>query len=177
MNLYHLAPGDDAPNIVSLVVEIPKGTGNKIEYDPEASVFRLDRVLHSPVRYSGDYGFIPGTLSPDGDALDVLTMVTHPTFTGCVMSVRPLGVLVMRDEAGKDEKILAVPTEDPRFAEYRDISDVPGHLVKEAEYFFNIYKELEGKQTIVLGWEGVAKAHDIIRQAIDLYQVKYGSSR
>ena len=172
MNLYHLPPGDDAPNTVNVVVEIPKGSANKIEFDPEAGIFRLDRVLHSPMYYPGDYGFIPGTLSPDGDALDVLVLVTDPTFMGCVITARPIGVLAMRDEAGKDEKILAVPDNDPRFTEYHDTTDLPAHLLKEAEYFFNIYKELEGKPTVVVGWEGVGKAHEIIQQAIELAREK-----
>lgn len=170
MNLYDLPPGDDAPDHVNVVIEIPKGSANKIEFDPEYGVFRLDRVLHSPMHYPGDYGFIPGTLSPDGDALDALILVTDPTFTGCVVSARPIGVLVMRDEAGKDEKILAVPDNDPRFHEYDEATDLPTHLLKEAEYFFNIYKELEGKQTVVVGWEGVKKAHEIIRAAIELFE-------
>jgi inorganic pyrophosphatase len=170
MSLYDLPPGDEAPVVVNLVVEIPKGSRNKIEYDPKLKAFRLDRILHSPLHYPGDYGFIPGTLSPDGDALDVLALVTDPTFAGCIMSVRPIGVLVMRDEAGKDEKILAVPTHDPRFAEFHDIADLPAHLLKEAEYFFNVYKELEGKPTVVIGWEGAANAYAIIRQAIALRQ-------
>lgn len=170
MSLYDLPVGDDAPATVNVVVEIPKGTKNKIEFDPEFGIFRLDRVLHSPLSYPGDYGFIPSTLSPDGDALDALTLVTDATFTGCVLRVRPIGALVMRDEAGKDEKILAVPTEDPRFEELRDTSDLPAHLLKEAEYFFNVYKELEGKQTIVLGWGDASTAFEIIRQAIALYR-------
>lgn len=166
MSLYDLAPGDSAPDVVNVVVEIPKGTRNKIEFDPTDAVFRLDRVLYSPVHYPGDYGFIPGTLSPDGDALDVLVLVTDPTFTGCVLSARPIGVLEMRDEAGVDEKVLAVPERDPRFRELRNLSDLPGHLLKEIEYFFEVYKDLEGKETALLGWEPAEKARQIIREAI-----------
>jgi hypothetical protein len=109
MDFYEMPPGNEAPEIVNVIVEIPKGTRNKIEYDPTDRVFRLDRVLYSPVYYPGDYGFIPGTLSKDGDALDVLVLVTDPTFTGCVLQARPIGVLEMRDEKGFDEKILTVP--------------------------------------------------------------------
>ena len=105
MNLYHLPLGEDAPYVVPVVIEIPKGTRNKIEYDPQHGVFRLDRVLYSPVHYPGDYGFIPQTLSEDGDALDALVIITDPTFTGCVIMAQPLGVLVMEDDKGQDEKI------------------------------------------------------------------------
>lgn len=169
MSHYDLSPGDRAPEVVYTVVEIPKGSRNKVEYDPELEVFRVDRVLYSPIHYPGDYGFIPGTLSPDGDALDILVLVTEPTFTGCVLSARPIGVLEMRDEAGVDEKILAVPERDPRFDEVRDLSDLPTHLTTEVEYFFEVYKDLEGKETAVLGWQDRSRARSIIRKAIEAY--------
>ncbi len=165
MDIYELSPGDDSPEVVNAVVEIPKGTRNKIEYDPEDGVFRLDRVLHSPVHYPGDYGFIPGTLAEDGDALDIIVLVTDPTFTGCVLEARPVGALVMRDEKGRDEKILAVPQRDPRYQETADISNLPGHLLREIEHFFDIYKDLEGKATATLGWEPGRKARSIIRES------------
>lgn len=165
MDIYDLSPGDDSPEVVNVVVEIPKGTRNKIEYDPADGVFRLDRVLHSPVHYPGDYGFIPGTLAEDGDALDIIVLVTDPTFTGCVLEARPVGALVMRDEKGRDEKILAVPQRDPRYRETTDISNLPGHLLREIEHFFDIYKELEGKATATLGWEPGRKARSIIRDS------------
>lgn len=166
MSWYELPVGDGAPDVVNVVVEIPKGTRNKIEFDPAQGVFRLDRVLYSPMLYPGDYGFIPGTLSPDGDALDVLVFVTDPTFTGCVLTARPVGVLEMRDEAGVDEKVLAVPDRDPRFAERRDLADIPQHSLKEIEYFFEVYKVLEGKETALIGWQSAARARDIIRAAV-----------
>lgn len=174
MNLYHLPLGAAAPQVIDAVIEIPKETRNKVEYDHELEVFRVDRVLYSPVRYPGDYGFIPSTLSPDGDALDVLVLVTEPTFTGCVLSVRPIGLLEMTDEAGGDEKVLAVPASDPRFAEMSDLSHLPQHLVKEVEYFFNIYKDLEGKETAVLGWHPVSKAYQVIEEAMQAFQHTYG---
>jgi inorganic pyrophosphatase len=174
MNLKDLPAHPDSPNILHVVVEIPKGSRNKVEFDPELGVFRLDRILHSPVHYPGDYGFVTGTLSPDGDPLDALVLVTDPTFTGCFLSARPIGVLLMTDEAGQDEKILAVPNEDPRFAEVEDLSDLPTHLLKEVEYFFQVYKDLEGKQTAVLGWEPVERAYAIIREAIDAFPGKRG---
>jgi len=169
VNMYELPVGEYAPEIIDAVIEIPKDTRNKIEYDHELGVFRIDRVLYSPVRYPGDYGFIPSTLSPDGDALDVLVLVTEPTFTGCLFTVRPIGLLEMTDEAGSDEKVLAVPDRDPRFLEVRDLADLPQHLLREAEYFFDIYKELEGKETAVLGWHPVTHAHRVINEAIQRF--------
>ncbi len=169
MGFEGLSAGSGAPHIINVVVEIPKGSRNKIEFDHTNEVFRLDRILHSPVHYPGDYGFVPGTLSDDGDPLDALVLVTDPTFTGCVLSARPIGVLLMTDEKGQDEKILAVPEPDPRFEEMSDLRDLPRHLLKELEHFFGIYKDLEGKETAVLGWEPVLQAHEIIRNAISAY--------
>ena len=170
MGFYDLPTGPDAPEIVNVVVEIPKGTRNKIEFEPELGVFRLDRVLYSPLHYPGDYGFIPGTKSPDGDALDAIVLVTDPTFTGCVLAARPIGVLEMTDEAGVDQKVLAVPEADPRFYEIRDIPALPQHLLKEIEYFFEVYKDLEDKESVVLGFEPVSKARRIIREAMQTFE-------
>jgi inorganic pyrophosphatase len=172
--MYDLPIGQRAPEVIDAVIEIPMNSRNKIEYDHEFEVFHIDRVLYSPVRYPGDYGFIPSTLSEDGDALDVLVLVTEPTFTGCVITVRPIGMLAMTDEAGSDEKILAVPERDPRFLEMHDLPDLPQHLLREAEYFFDIYKELEGKETAVLGWHSVERAYAVINEAVSRYQETRG---
>lgn len=177
MGLYDLPAGVGAPAAVNVIVEIPKGTRNKIEFDPSEGVFRLDRVLYTPMQYPGDYGFIPSTLSPDGDALDVVVLVTEPTFTGCVLSVRVVGVLEMRDEAGIDQKVLAVPERDPRFAETRDIGHLPQHILKELEYFFEVYKDLEGKQTAILGWQSAETAYRIVTDAIEAYDAKRRGTR
>ena len=170
MSLADIPAGRDAPRVVNAVVEIPKGSRNKVEYIEELDVFRLDRVLFSPIHYPGDYGFIPGTLSADGDALDVLMLVSDPTFPGCLLSVRPIGLLRMTDEKGSDEKVLAVPDEDPRYAETHDLNDLASHVVREIEYFFEVYKDLEGKETAVFGWEPVSEAHDIIERYMKAYQ-------
>jgi inorganic pyrophosphatase len=167
--MLDLPLGDRVPMVVDAVIEIPRNSRNKVEYDHEVGVFRVDRVLYTPVRYPGDYGFIPSTLSPDGDALDILVLVTEPTFTGCVIQVRPIGLLEMTDEAGGDEKILAVPETDPRFEEIHDLPDLPQHLLREAHHFFEIYKELEGKETAVLGWHDVQRAHATICDAVDRF--------
>ncbi len=109
MKLYDLDPGSDCPEIVRMIVEIPKNSANKYEYDGELGVFRLDRALYSPMHYPGDYGFIPGTLAEDGDPMDVLALVEEPSFSGCLIGVRPLGLLDMLDQEEPDQKILAVP--------------------------------------------------------------------
>ena len=106
-NLYHIPPGEKAPDIVNAVIEVPFGSTNKVEYDPELGIFRLDRVLYSPMHYPGDYGFIPGTYADDGDPVDVVVLMNNPTFPGCVLSVRPLAYLEMSDEKGQDRKTRA----------------------------------------------------------------------
>src|SRR5436189_5823576 len=141
---------------VDAIVEIPRGSRNKYEFDPATGSIRLDRVLFSSVHYPCDYGFIPGTRSADGDPLDVLILVEEPTFPGCRVRVRPIGVLLMQDEKGEDEKILGVPADDPRFAEVVDLMDLPQHWLTEVENFFETYKALEEKTSSTGGWKGAA---------------------
>ncbi len=155
----------DQAATIEAVIEIPKGSRNKYEFDHVSGAIRLDRVLFSSVHYPADYGFVPGTKAADGDPLDVVVLVDEPTFPGCHMTVRPIGVLVMRDEKGEDEKILAVPIADPRLDEIRDISDVNEHLRAEIENFFATYKVLEGKPTQVCGWRGRDEAWSVIERS------------
>lgn len=154
--------GLNAPQRVNAVIEIPKGSVNKYEYDKELHVFRLDRTLFSPVHYPGDYGFIPGTLGDDGDPLDVLVLLESATFPGCLMEVRPIGVLRMLDQGKGDEKILAVAESDPVYREVNDYPQMFTHTLREIEHFFSIYKNLEGKKTEIAGWDGVDTARKII---------------
>jgi inorganic pyrophosphatase len=161
-NLYDIDPGPQCPEIIRAIVEIPKDSGNKFEYDKELGVFRLDRPLYSPLHYPGDYGFVPGTLAEDGDPLDVLVLVSEPTFTGCMIEVRPLGVLDLVDAAESDQKILAVPSKSPRYGEIHTVDQIWTHLRREIEHFFTIYKELEGKQTRIEGWRGPMDARRLI---------------
>lgn len=156
--------GPDAPRRVNAVIEIPKESVNKYEYDKELKVFRLDRTLFSPVHYPGDYGFIPCTLGMDGDPLDVLVLVEAPSFPGCLMEVRPIGVLRMLDQGKGDEKILAVAASDPLYREVSDIGQVFEHTLREIEHFFSVYKALEGKKTEIAGWDGVEPARKIISE-------------
>ena len=144
--------------LVDAIVEIPRGSRNKYEFDPDSESIRLDRVLFSSVHYPGDYGFIVGTKCGDGDPLDVLVLVEEPTFPGCRVRVRPIGVLLMEDDGGEDEKILGVPEGDPRFAEVFDLKDLPQHWLSEIENFFSTYKVLEGKAAATGEWLGAKAA-------------------
>lgn len=157
-----LPVGPHAPDRVNAVIEIPQGSVHKYEYDKQLHVFRLDRTLYSPVHYPGDYGFVPSTLGQDGDPLDILVLVDAPSFPGCVMEVRPIGVLRMVDQGNNDEKILAVVENDPVYREIHDSSQVFPHLLREIEHFFSIYKNLEGKKTEIAGWSGADAARKII---------------
>jgi inorganic pyrophosphatase len=168
--LRDLETGPDPPNVVYAVIESPKGTENKYEYDVKKKAIVLDRVLYSAVHFPGDYGFLPRTLDEDGDPLDILVLVTSPTFPGCIMSARPLGLLRMVDGTKRDDKILAVPIGDPRYAEYRDLNSLPEHILKEIAYLFETYKVLEGKHVEVQGWDGSEAAKKIIAQCQELYK-------
>ena len=169
LSLYDIDPGPDTPEIVRMIVEIPKNSANKYEYDGKLGVFRLDRALYSAVHYPGDYGFIPGTLAEDSDPLDVLTLVDEASYPGVLISVRPVGVLQMVDQDDPDEKILAVPNRNPRFDQVHTIDQVFPHNLREIEHFFAIYKELEGKRTEMRGWKGPREARHTIRKARERY--------
>lgn len=159
----NLPIGDDAPAIVNAVVEIPLDSVNKYEYDKKLHVFRLDRNLHSPVHYPGEYGFIPRTLARDGDPLDILILGDSPTFPGCVFKARPIGLFEMLDQGIPDEKVLAFAVGNPRAADVQNYSDVMPHILREVAHFFSVYKSLEGKNTEVLGWKDRDAAHEAIR--------------
>jgi len=168
--LRDLATGPNPPELVYAVVESPKGTENKYEYDVEKKAIVLDRVLYSAVHFPGDYGFLPRTLDEDGDPLDILVLVTNPTFPGCIMVARPVGLLRMLDGRKRDDKILAVPSGDPRYAEYHDLSDLPEHILKEIAYLFETYKVLEGKKVRIIGWKNAAAAKTIIQHCQELFR-------
>jgi len=156
--------------IVSVMIEIPKGSRNKYEYDKIKKRVRFDRMLFSPVHYPTDYGFIQETLALDGDALDALVLVWEPTFPGCIIDAKPVGLFKMRDEKGPDEKILCVPLYDPLWNHIESLADVTPHLLKEIEHFFSIYKELEEKKIEVEGWEDRKSAIRIIKQSQQRYK-------
>ncbi len=144
---------------IEAIIEIPKGSRNKYEMDHDSGAIWLDRLLFTAMQYPADYGFFPGTLAEDGDPLDVLVLLDEPTFPGCHMMVRPIGVFWMRDEKGPDAKVVAVPAQDPRWAGVHDINDMRSYVLDEIAHFFDVYKDLEpGKSTETRGWEGVAPA-------------------
>jgi inorganic pyrophosphatase len=148
---------------IEVVVEIPKGTRNKYEADHDTGAIWLDRMLFTSTRYPEDYGYVPLTLAEDDDPLDALVLLEEPTFPGCHIRARPIGVFLMRDERGEDAKVLCVPATDPRSAEVTDLDDVAGHELDEIAHFFAIYKALEpGKDTEVQGWQGRLAAEAII---------------
>lgn len=159
---------------VVAIVEIPRGSRNKYEYDDRLGSFKLDRVLYSSVHYPTDYGFIPETLAPDGDHLDVLVIMQEPTFPGCWIDIRPIGLLDMVDEKGHDQKILAVPLGDPRYSEVYDINDLNPHWLKEIENFFDTYKILQQLQTSIIGWQHHENAEKLIQDYRDRYQEIHG---
>jgi inorganic pyrophosphatase len=168
--LHDLDPGPRPPHRLNAYIEIPRGERNKYEVDKESGVLKFDRLLYSAVHYPGDYGFVPRTLAEDGDALDVLVLITAPTVPGCLIEVRPLGMFEMRDEKGMDHKILAVPVSDPFMEGYEDLEDVPPHTLREIDHFFAVYKELEGKETVTGGWHDRADAVEVVESAIHRYR-------
>ncbi|MBM4431975.1 MAG: inorganic diphosphatase [Chloroflexi bacterium] len=173
-DLWHDIPtGHRAPNIIYGVVEIPRGHRNKYEYNKHLGVIQLSRVLFSPMHYPGDYGFVPQTCADDGDPFDILVMVTEPTFPGCVVEVRPIGMFRMLDRKEGDDKILAVPDADPLFGGYHSLRDVPQHFLAQVGHFFLRYKELEGAEVEAIGWEDVEAARETIRQAMLRYKKAY----
>lgn len=167
-----LGPGEKAPEEVNVVVEIPQGSGVKYEMDKETGVLFVDRILYTSMAYPFNYGFIPGTLEEDGDPVDVLVVGIDALLPGSVISCRPIGVLLTRDEKGPDAKVVAVPSLkiDPRFAGFDDVSKLPQALLRRIEHFFEHYKELElGKWVKVEGWRGREEALKRVKEAIDRY--------
>lgn len=160
----------DKKHSFDVLIEIPRGSRNKYEYDFDLKRMRFDRMLFSSMMYPADYGFIPETLALDGDPLDVLVLINEPTFPGCVIEVKPIGVFHMADDKGPDEKIICVPVSDPIWNNLNDLSDMNPHLVKEIEHFFQVYKDLENKQVDVEGWGDVNEAREIIRLCVNRFQ-------
>lgn len=164
MSLLDVPIGPKAPVSFNTVIEIPRGSTNKYEVDQKTGVIRLDRVLYSPLFYPFDYGYIPQTHYLDGDPLDVLVLISHPTFPGCIVEASAIGVLEMADEKGPDEKILCVATKDPRFGYRKSLTEVNAHTTKEILHFFKVYKDLEEKTVEVVGWHGPDMALELIQK-------------
>ena len=171
VNLWEdLETGPNAPEEIYAVVECLKGERNKYEYDKDVPGVVLDRVLHSNVHYPYDYGFIPQSYYDDEDPFDVMVLVEDATFPGCVIEARPVALMRMDDDGEQDDKVIAVPTEDPRFDHINDLEDIPQQICDEIDEFFSTYKNLEAdKEVETLGWEDKAAATDAIEHAQALY--------
>ncbi len=171
MDLSKISVGKDAPNNVHVVIENTQGgTPVKYEIDKDSGALFVDRFVHTAMFYPANYGFIPGTLGGDGDPVDVLVYAQHAILPGAVIAARPVGVLVMEDDGGQDEKILAVPVDKthPMFSNVTEYSDLPKILLDEIEHFFTHYKDLEkGKWVKMKGWEGSKKAKELIMEGVD----------
>lgn len=172
MNLWKdIEPGTkDAMNVI---IEINKGSKNKYEVDKKTGLIALDRVMHTSQDYPFDYGFVPQSLWHDGDPLDVVVLTTYPLAPGILLSARPVAVIHMVDGGEKDEKIIAVPTEDPRFDDIKDIADINPHTLKEIEHFFLTYKTLQKKVVEINGIEGKAAAESAFEESLKLYTDKF----
>jgi inorganic pyrophosphatase len=169
-NLETLPIGEDAPQLVNAVIEVPVGSRNKYEYEPNLGVIMRDRVLPGAVRYPTDYGFVPSTLTDRGDALDIVVAAYDPAFPGCMVRARPIGALHIADSKGEEHNVLAVPDDDPRFADISTLEDLPKENLREIEQFFEVYKRLEGdEEAQIRGWLGLDETHELIRECAQAY--------
>ncbi|MCJ7450558.1 MAG: inorganic diphosphatase [Candidatus Nanohaloarchaeota archaeon QJJ-9] len=169
-----LPTGPDVPEVVYAVIEIPKGSRNKYEYSKELGTYTLDRVLYSPQQYPGEYGFIPQTIYDDGDPMDIIVLMEEDTYPGCIIEARPIGLMKMVDGGEQDDKILAVPKEDPRYEDMKNIDDVAAHTKKEIAEFFKTYKNLEeGKHVEVNGWEDRKSGIEAVKHSVKLFKEKF----
>lgn len=176
MNLWYDIPSGTPENL-NVIIEIPKESRVKYELDKKTGIIKFDRVLYSPMHYPANYGFVPQTLWEDGDPLDVLVITHEALVPGALVEVRPIGVLEMTDTGENDAKVLAVPSEDPRFNNTKDIKDIELHLLKEIQHFFRVYKELQEKDVSVGDWSGNGETKAVIEKSIRLYQEKYQTAK
>jgi inorganic pyrophosphatase len=157
-----------------MIVECPRKSRNKIEWDDEAKGFRFSRMLFTSTQYPAEYGFIPNSLASDGDPADVMALTGEPTFTGCIIEVRVIGILKMIDGGVEDFKMLSVPVRDPHYSHIKTLDDVPKDRLNEIEHFFKVYKQLEKKKVVVKGWSGRKKALEYLNDSIKRYEKNTG---
>lgn len=169
MNLLHGLPSGTAHKM-NVVIEINKGSKNKYEIDKETGIIALDRVAHTAQDFPFDYGFVPQTLWDDGDALDVVVLTTYPLLPGILVRVRPVAIMDMTDSGDSDAKVIAVPTDDPRFSDIVDLKDVNKHTLKEIEHFYSTYKKLQNKEVTVHGFKGKKDAEKAFERSVELYK-------
>ncbi len=176
MNLWHdVSLGDNVPEEFNVIIEIPKGSNNKYEIDKKTGLIKLDRANYSSAAYPFDYGFAPQTLWEDGDALDVLVLTTYPLQVGVLVNVRPVAVMEMIDSGESDYKVIAVPVDDKRWEDVKDVKDLNQHMLKEFIHFFETYKTLKGRGDIVSinDVKGKKEAIDTVKKSIDIYKTKF----
>jgi inorganic pyrophosphatase len=174
MNLWHeISAGKEAPSIINVIIEIPKGSKNKYEIDKENGLIKLDRAMKSSQDYPFDYGFVPQSLWEDNDALDVVLLTTYPLVTGILVEARPVAVMRMIDGGEGDDKIIAVPKNDPRWEEVQDLADINKHTIKEIRHFFETYKSIEGKEVVTSNVEGRVQAMEAVEKGLKMYQEKF----
>lgn len=171
LNLLHdITPGDNLPHEITVVVEINKGSKNKYELDKKTGLIKLDRVMHTSQDYPFDYGFVPQTHWHDGDPLDVVILTTYPLFPGILLNARPVAVIDMVDGGASDAKIIAVPIEDPRFNNVKDLKDINPHTIEEIVHFFETYKSIQKKSVTIDSVRGATDAKKVIEEGIALYK-------
>lgn len=169
MNLLHDIPSGSAI-AMNVIIEIPKFSKNKYEIDKETGIIALDRVMHTAQDYPFDYGFVPQTLFDDGDALDVVVLTTYPLMPGILVKVRPVAIMEMTDNGERDDKVVAVPVDDPRFSDIQDITDLNKHFVKEMTHFFETYKKIQNKDVVIGAWSGKNEAMKAFEKSVQMYK-------
>ena len=177
MNLWHdIAPGENFPEDINVIVEIPKGSNNKYEIDKETGLIKLDRANYSAAPYPVEYGFVPQTLWDDGDAIDVLLLTSFPIHPGILVSARPVALMEMTDTGESDWKIIAVPAEDYRWDDTQDIGDLNKHFLKEIQHFFEQIKQLKKKpaEVTIHGFKGKQDALKALEKSVEMYKDKFG---
>ena len=171
MNLLHDIKAGTADEM-NVIIEIPKYSKNKYEIDKETGIIALDRVMHSAQDYPFDYGFVPQTLFDDGDALDVVLLTTYPLAPGILVKARPVAIMEMVDGGERDDKVIAVPVDDPRFDDVKDIGDLNKHFIKETTHFFETYKKVQNKKVELGAWLGAAEAKAAFVRSREMYEAK-----
>ncbi len=174
MNLWHDIPaGENFPEEINVIIEVPKGSQNKYELDKETGLIHLDRANYSAAAYPCEYGYVPQTLAEDGDAMDVLLLSSFPIPPGILVKMRPVAYMEMIDTGEADAKIIGVPVKDKRWEGVRDLSDINPHTLKEIQHFFETYKELKGDKVEIPGFKNKATAVQALKESLDLYQKKF----
>lgn len=174
MNIWHdINPAKITPEKFTAVIEISKGSKSKYELDKETGMLKLDRVLYTATHYPANYGFIPRTYADDGDPLDVLVLCSEHIYPMTLVECYPIGMITMIDSGSNDEKIIAIPVNDPKYNNYTDITELPAHIFEEMKHFFSVYKTLESKETVVEDVKGKESALEIISQTIEAYNAKF----